>query len=470
VKSISDNIAKWMFFVALTMAAFAWGVATVKWKVFPHDFLVHVESGFVAIAKMEKTRVPQHVIRAVDESSPIDPVEILQPVVADDLILMTGGFYYRQDQCPDFGCIAMIMDREGKILHSWEADPSQLFTEEQFADYTGFPGPRNVNVVGVALDPKGNLVVTFQGRNVFPYQVGVARFSWDGQLDWLRVDQSHHWPTVGDDGRVYTLISRVEGRSAHVAGTLEPMECKFGAVYQEGLQILSPEGEVLKSFWFDDLVREFEVQGLAYAVRDDCDPYHVNGIDLLNAAAAARIPDTREGDIVVSLRSSSTLIVMDQDSGAIKRIFGGTTVAQHSPVVLPNGDIMAFDNLGSELTPSGTRIVRVDAESGMATTLFPRDLSAPGADLNSKASGGVRVSDDGKRALIFESMGGRVIEFDMATGTPLWIFKSVSDLKPFFEKFDVDPGEEGTKALMTTQGASYLSRNDFARLTRQHSS
>ena len=464
MNSISDNIAKWMFFVALSMAAFAWGVATVKWKVFPHDFLVHVESGFVAISKMEKTSVPQHVVKSVDADRPIDPIKILQPVVADDLILMTGGFYYRQDQCPDFGCIAMIMDRDGNVLHSWEADPTELFTEELFEDYSGYPGPENVSVVGVALDPEGHLAVTFQGRNVFPYQVGVARFDWDGNLDWLKVDQSHHWPTVDDKGRVYTLISRVEGRSAHVAGTIEPMECKFGAVYQEGLQILSADGEVLKSFWFDDLVREYEVQGLAYAVRDDCDPYHVNGIDLLNAAAAARIPGTRVGDLAVSLRSSSTIIVMDQDTGAIKRIFGGATVAQHSPVVLPNGDIMAFDNLGSELTPSGTRIVQLDAESGMGKTLFPKDLSVSGADLASKASGGVRVSADGSRALISESMGGRVIEFDMATGEPLWIYTSISDLQPFFEQFDVDPGEMGTKALMTTQGASYLSREKFAYL------
>lgn len=461
--SLAEKLYRIGLFAVLLGLAFAWGVATVKWKVFPHFQLVYLESGLVALSKMEATELPYAVIELAPDENGIDPVALHGPEPAGDVILMTGGFSYRQDICPEFGCIAWVMERDGTVLHSWQYDPSALVDHDKLAGFSGKREAGNIYVQGVDLDPEGHLVVTFQARNMFPYQVAVARFDWNGRLDWIRIDGSHHWPTVGDDGRVYVPMARIDKIAATVAGTRQKLECRYGAVFQEGVRVLSPEGAVLHEFWMDDVVRDSDAQGLAYSVRDDCDPYHVNGIALLNAAAAARLPGARTGDLLVSLRSSSSLVVLDQESGLIKHHIAGPMVAQHSPRVLPDGDVAVFDNLGGIDTAKGTRVLKLDIVTGSPTTLFPRDPDAPGGDLFSEAAGDVTFSADGKRALVAETLGGRVFEFDTATGAPIWSYRSVSDLAPFY-------AAEGKRkdgpvyARMHTMGAHFLSRALFRRL------
>jgi hypothetical protein len=212
----------------------------------------------------------------------------------------------------------------------------------------------------------------------------------------------------------------------------------------------------------EDVVKASDDQALAYTVRDDCDPFHVNYINLLNAAGSARLPNTRAGDLVVSLRSSSSVVVMDQDDGTIRRIVYGPMVAQHSPQVLPDGDIVVFDNLGGLDTANGTRILRVDPVTGEDTTVFPRDAADVGGDLKSIAQGVIRVTPDGSRGLVSETLTGRVIEFGMATGKPLWTYSAVSDMAPFYA-WKGTPKDAPVPALMQTQGADFISREAFDR-------
>lgn len=458
-----DRFARIAFILGLVGLAFLWGAATVRWKLPPYRILNRVEAGIVAITKFEDRSLPNHVIRVVDDDTPVGAVQTLTDTPADDLILMTGGFFYRMDLCPKFGCIAWIMDRSGKVLHTWEYDPAVLFTRESLKGFSGFPGADNINVLGAALSPDGGLVVTFQGRNIFPYQVGVGKFAWSGALEWLRINRAHHWPSIGPDGRIYVSTARIQKGKGTIAATSEPVDCTFGAVFQDGVAILSPDGQTLKEFWMEDVVQSSDNQALAYSVRDDCDPFHVNSITLLNAAGAARLPGTRVGDLVVSLRSSSSVVVMDQDDSTIRHIIYGPMVAQHSPQVLPDGDIVVFDNLGGLDTTNGTRILQVDPVSGDGTTVFPRNADDVGGDLKSIAQGVIRITPDGARGLISESLAGRVIEFDMVTGKPLWTYSAVSDMAPFYA-WKGTPKDAPVPALMQTQGADFISREAFGRL------
>ncbi len=457
-----QNLFRIVFVLALTFLFFVWGVIATQWNIFPHHYIVRLRAGFDAMQKMEDASRPQHVIGLAPEAGGIDPVQTFVPQVPDDLILMTGGFFYRQDQCPAFGCMAFVMDRAGTVLHRWEYDPAALFTREDFKSFTGYPDPVNLNVQGVDIDRDGNLIVIFQGRNVFPYQVGIAKFSWDSRLIWIRIDNSHHWPKVGPDNRIYSPVARITRDQKTVAATREPLNCPFGAVFQDGIRILSPEGEVLREFWLEDVVKASDLQGLAYAVRSDCDPYHVNGIDLLNAAAAAALPGTRAGDLLVSLRSSSSLVVMDQDDGAIKQVIIGPMVAQHSPQVLPGGDLVVFDNLGHQSPLSGSRVLRISLPSRQGETAFPRDPAGPGSDFYSLAQGAIELSSDGSRVLASETLGGRVFEADMATGKTLWQYDSISDLGPYLKQKS-ESADTPVLARMQTQGAAYVERADFAR-------
>ncbi|MFZ1662017.1 MAG: arylsulfotransferase family protein [Paracoccaceae bacterium] len=456
-----SSIARFVFTAGLCFLAFVWGVAASTWKVFPHRQIEHVLAGVDAWGKFDDRNLPLNVIGPAANAKSVDPIKTFASSGSDDLILVTGGFFFRQDVCPSFGCMAYVMDRTGKVIHSWEYDPDLLFSDEDFSHFKGKRSRLNLNVQGIDIGGDGSLVVVFQGKNLFPYQVGIAKFSWEGKLQWVRIDNSHHWPKVGTDGRIYSPIARIVTGDKSVGRTKEPSKCKSGAVFQEGVQVLSPNGEELHRFWMDDVVQVSDMQGLEYSVRNDCDPFHVNGIALLNAAAAARMPGTDAGDLLVSLRSSSALVVMDQQDGHIKKLISGPMVAQHSPSVLPNGELAVFDNLGGLDTKNGSRVLIIDPSSGENHTAFPRLNEQPGADLFADQQGAIRFSADGTRMLIAETVGGRLFEAEVATGRPLWELDTVSDMRPYYEMTGQDAGET-TLMRVHTQGAQYLSLADVA--------
>jgi hypothetical protein len=454
-----DVLPRVAFVLALMAAAFGWGVAAMRWKIFPHGVLVRALSAAEALGKLEQERLPPNFLRWEPEAAGPGPVRAFAPPPADDLVLVTGGFDYRRDLCPAHGCMAWIMDRAGRVLHAWEADPAALFRAADFAGFSGFPGPRNVYVQSATLDARdGGLIVTFQGRNVFPYHVGIARFAWDGRLEWLRINRSHHWATVGPDGTIYVPSAEAEPVGPTLAGLREGSRCRLPAIFAEGVRIMAPDGSELRTFPMHGVTRQSAGRALSYTVRDDCDPHHVNGLVPLTAAAAARMPGTAAGDLLVSLRSPSALIVLGAADGTLRRVLYGPWVAQHSPVILPDGTLLLFDNLGGTDPEGGSRVLRVDPATGAATQIFPRPGSPEARDFCSEARGTVRASADGRRILVAESLGGRLFEAETATGRILWQYEEIGDLAPVL-------GEAGPRyARMDTLGAEYVSRADAERL------
>ncbi len=457
-----QSIARLSFVLGLCFLAFVWGVAASTWKIFPHRQISHVLDGLDAWNKFDDRNLPLNVIGPAEGAKSTDPVQDFAASGSDDLVLMTGGFFFRQDVCPTFGCMAYIMDHTGKIAHSWEYDPDQLFTDADFARFKGERSILNLNVQGVDIGTDGSLIVVFQGKNLFPYQIGVAKFDWSGKLLWVRIDNSHHWPKVSKDGLIFTPIARIVTNDQSVADTREPLKCKTGAVFQEGVQVLSPDGREIHRFWMDELVQKSDMQGLEYSVRNDCDPFHVNGIDLLNDAATARIPGTKAGDLLVSLRSSSALVVLDQNDGHIEKIISGPMVAQHSPRVLPDGRIAVFDNLGGLDTKNGSRVLVIDPLSGEDHTIFPVLPGQPGDDLLAEQQGAINFSADGKRVLIAETVGGRVFEAEVGSGRTLWQMNAISDLRPF-QKLTGQTDGKPNLMRVHTQGAQYVTLADLRR-------
>ncbi|WP_209507458.1 arylsulfotransferase family protein [Ruegeria sp. HKCCSP335] len=451
--------SKVMFSFSALALSFVYGLATVEFQVFPYSVIKKAKAAYDALQAIDTKEEPPHFIRYEPDADVPGPTVSGATADADDLIVMTGGFFYRQDLCPDFGCMAWIMSRDGNVLKTWEYDPKILFSETEFKAFFGYTDERAIYIQGSEIDSKGNLIVTFQGTNTFPYHVGVAKFDKESNLLWKHIDNSHHWPTVGPDGRVYLPSAKLDPVSETILDLDEPMKCTYGAVYQEGVRIRDVDGANLAVHNLDTLVRDSNMRGLAFSVRDDCDPYHVNGIDLLNEASAAMIDGANPGDLVVSLRSSSTLIIMNSQTGKIIKVFFGPMVAQHSPSVMPNGEILIFDNLGAGAGEErvGTRILALDPLTENYRTIFPikdKDATPP---FSSIAEGAVNVSPDGSRILVAETLGGRVFEVNIKTGDILWKYDEISDIAPFL-------GEEGPKlARLQTQGADFMTLEAFTR-------
>lgn len=439
-----------LFVAALCGVAFAYGVATQKLKIFPYRILHEASAALDAWRQVDNDGLPP--IFLSWEAPPARLARTLSPNAGTEPIFMTGGFYVRQDMCPKVGCLAWTMDRQGRVLRTWPApDPAALFTG--LKNRSGVVKPLNFYVFGAAETSDGGLVVTFHGYDIFPYQIGIAKFDRAGKLVWKRLGENHHYHTLGPDGLIYTPYTKLGPKGGGFAGgTAVPITCgSGGAPYMEGIQVLDPSGRLLREFPMDKALIAANYPGLLYSVRDGCDPMHINSIDLVNATGAARL-GVKVGDLLVSIREAGALVVMDQNTGAIRRVISGRTGAQHGPRFMPDGSILVFDNLGGDRTLGGSRVVRIQPE-GAVETIFPRGAVKGLTPFYSRYQGRVEASADGARVLISSSQQGRLIEVDLATGEPLWVYENVTDLGPFVRARNLRTQQ--THARMEAHGADY---------------
>jgi hypothetical protein len=78
-------------------------------------------------------------------------------------------------------------------------------------------------------------------------------------------------------------------------------------------------------------------------------------------------------------------------------------------------------------------------------------------------AGQIDVSPDGKRALLSVTHQGRVIEIDVASGKPLWLYDNTHDIAKFLATADIRANT--TRARFATYGAYYVdkARIDFVK-------
>ena len=444
------------FVAALCGLAFAYGLAVMKYKVFPYKVLSEAETAFDAWRQISDDAFPPGVISWAGRP-PGELARTIDPAAGSEAVMITGGFYSRLDLCPKFGCLAVVVDRRGHALHSWPApDPARFFAGAK--GHTGAVKPINYRVFGAALGHDGSLIVTFHGKDMFPYHVGIAKFDVDGRPLWTRFGANHHFPTLGDDGRIYAPSMRLANKAqSHFAHTAVDLSCRTGgASYMEGVQVLDADGRLLHDFPLEDALAAAGYPGLFYSLRDGCDPFHINSLDLVNPAAAAQL-GADVGDLLVSVREASALVVMDKDTGAVKRVISGRVAGQHSPHFLPDGAILVFDNQGGDRALGGSRVARIRSD-GETSTVFPTRAEPGVTPFYSEYQGRIDTTADGARALVASSGQGRIVEVDMASGKALWAYENVVDLADFIQTQGLKHTD--TFARVEAYGAYYV--NDLS--------
>ena len=71
-----------------------------------------------------------------------------------------------------------------------------------------------------------------------------------------------------------------------------------------------------------------------------------------------------------------------------------------------------------------------------------------------ETAGQINVSADGKRALLSVTHQGRVIEIDVASGKPLWVYDNTHDIAKFLASAEIRA--DTTRARFATYGAYYV--------------
>src|SRR5258708_6141868 len=91
---------KLLFVLGLCFLAFAFGTATIHWKVFPYPIVNKAFTAVDAWRQLSKDKLPPQIMAWETAGRTNSPVRQLSGHAGAEALLVVGGFYSRLDLCP----------------------------------------------------------------------------------------------------------------------------------------------------------------------------------------------------------------------------------------------------------------------------------------------------------------------------------------------------------------------------------
>ena len=281
---------------------------------------------------------------------------------------------------------ALLLDMNGKVVHQWKMPNRRPWPR---ASHVTEPLPGEpVHWEHCHLFANGDLLALCSSRT--PYGYGLAKFDKDSNLLWGYSANVHHDFDVGEDGRIYvlTVTPNVEPPSG-----AESLPERYTA---ESLVILSPKGRQLDEISLYEafqgspyclaLLSGLEQLRTSQALPNGTpappgnapppsketleDIIHCNSVHVLSSGLAPHFSALREGMLLLSLRTSSLLAVLDPRTRSVVWAAQGPWRGQHSAQFLDNGHMLLFDNAG---TSRSARVLEYDPVTQAIPWWYPGD-------------------------------------------------------------------------------------------------
>ena len=336
-------------------------------------------------------------------SGPEGSVTVHDPARAQDgLTLYTSGHE----------AAAYLIGMDGEVLHEWRRPYSSVWTEGAAVRR---PQPdSHVYFRKAVVFPNGDLLAVYEGVGDTPYGYGMVKLDRNSEVLWSYLAHTHHDLDIGPDGRIYVLTHEFVD---------EPLE-GFGRLasprLDDFLVVLSADGFELSKTSLIHAVARSEYRHLLYGVAAYAlaDPLHTNTVDVITEEAAANFAFGEAGQVLLSFRELGAIGVLDPASERLRWAARGYWLGQHDPDILPNGNILLFDNYGYFERPEGrSRVIEFDPQTMAIVWQYAGTADWPFESL-------IRASQQrlaNGNTLITESSGGRILEVTPA-GEIVWQF------------------------------------------------
>ena len=311
------------FLLLLFAVSFGWGFISAKFKVFPYYTVRNVMNTASTIEWLFQNNVMTS-LSANEINTPVTRggVTINKLPRGNDRFLLTT--LYRDTQF-----VALIMDQQARTVHDWEIPYKQqkLF----MAKDTKVSLPKkNLMIHGASLDDNGNIYLVIEFR-------GLLKLNSASEHVWTLHIPAHHTVRIDKDASIWTISrEKVNDSNNWIPFATQP--------YWNDLIIhISPDGEILESFSVLDIIFNNQYEGILYGghpARPSIsheDPLHVNDILILTPKQADYFPDVNEGDLLISMRTINTVMIIDRHTHLIKWTMTGPFLRQHSPRISAAG-------------------------------------------------------------------------------------------------------------------------------------
>jgi hypothetical protein len=292
--------------------------------------------------------------------------------------------------CSGHGPDALLVDNFGRELHRWRKPFPEVFPEAGGWDEIPFRR--------VLLLPEGRLLAIYEGR-------GLVALDSDSRVLWRYAEAAHHDVRVAPDGRIFVLI-----RVAHVVPNYHPER----PILEDFVATLDASGTELARVSILECLR---AGGRVHdSMRAFGDILHTNTLALLDGRHAHLSDAFRAGNVLVSVRNTDQLVVLDLETKRAVWALRGAWRRQHEPSLLDDGRILLFNNRARKDRSS---VLEVDALSGESVWEVH---SSDELVFGSKACGSARRLSTGN-TLIVGSESARALEITPG-GELVWEFRN----------------------------------------------
>jgi len=312
----------------------------------------------------------------------------------------------------------LLLDENGERLHRWDV-PETVYAK---IDALGWDIDHGfLEIMGGHLYGNGDMLGSI-------FQQGLFRIDRCSGLKWFRPGLYHHDVQVAEDGTIWALSARYVTDSAKARP-------HFSIPYYEDMIVnLSPDGEVIEEFSLLDTLFESGREALILTGEESFpsmkfeDPTHANDIEIVSPEFAAHYDFVEPGDLMVSLRTTDTIVLIDRGSKRVKWALSGLFLRQHDPDLHDDGTISVFDNRTDRAQfnmarrtverPSFgySRLLRFDPASQHILWKFEGTRDEP---FYTSIQGDHQILPNGN-VMAVETEAGRIIEIDPKTNEIVW--------------------------------------------------
>jgi hypothetical protein len=231
---------------------------------------------------------------------------------------------------------AFLTDMRGNLLHTWRYD------DERWPDLPGAETAAGRATWRRAfVYPNGDVLAIYEG-------LGMLKLDRDSKRLWRYPGQAHHDMDVLADGTIWTLA-----REAEVIPRInEHVPCM-----DDFLVELSPQGRELRRVSVLACLENGEQTELLARMRRERELFHTNSIEVLDGALAERAPAFAAGNVLISSRLLSAVMVVDVEREAVVWSLTAGFKKQHHPRMLASGHMLIFDNMGR---PGASTVFELD--------------------------------------------------------------------------------------------------------------
>jgi hypothetical protein len=314
---------------------------------------------------------------------------------------------------------AFLIDMDGRVVHEWALPYSKVWDRRISSVTNPRPDPL-IHIEKAHVFPNGDLLALYTAVGDTPWGYGLVKMDKDSRPIWKYLAHTHHDFEIDDAGNIYVLTHEISMADLPVPKEELPAfkeQLKKPRI-DDFIVKLSPDGHELSKVWLTGAFARspFHRRLRLVPYNDNGDYLHANSIRVL-ANAVPGIPQSRRGQLLVSLRDVSTVALLDLEGPRIVWALSGPWVRQHDAQFLPNGTLLLFDNEGDPNGGRGSRALEVNPATSKVTWSYG---GREGEPLDSEARGSQNRLANGN-TLIVESWGGRLVEVTRE-GDIVWEF------------------------------------------------